>query len=183
MRIVPEPGGFVDRVDEFLERRAARQEALRTDFGREGLVLRAFDAERVQHERQVQVRGVLAQAPAEREAVEARQLHVADDGVGRVGANRVERFDAGAGLQDAMAARLQHAFDGVQVLVAFVGQQDGLHRGVQAPCGAARGSGRRSGPTPLLLRREYAPAAVAAHQRGPPSSRHASQIARAGAFE
>ena len=68
-----------------------------------------------------------------------------------------------------------------QVLVAFVGQQDSLHRGVQAPCGARR-AGPAAGPTPLLLRGEYAPAASRHTNLGRRSVDTRHRLPEAGAF-
>jgi hypothetical protein len=118
---------LVEDRGEFFQRRTPRKESLRPDFGGKGLVLRAFDAERMQQHRQVHERRVLAQPAAQCKAVEPRQHHVAHERIGIPGANEVEGLDASLRLEHAVTARLQHALDGCEILVAFVGKQHGLH--------------------------------------------------------
>ncbi len=85
---------------------------------------------------------VFLDTPAEREAVEPRQQHVAHQDVGRVVARQVEGFESVARACNAVSARLQQSLDRGEVLIAFVGQQDGLHGRASMPRAGPGTNGR-----------------------------------------
>ncbi len=135
-------GAGLDAVDgdgQFLERRAAREESIGAHLRRECLVLRPFDAERQQEHRQVAEQRVFLQAPAQREAVDQRQEHVAHDCPRPLVARDLERLETRVRPQYVVTTRLEQRLDRRQVLFALVGQQNGTHRPESMRC-RARGT-------------------------------------------
>ena len=158
---------LVDGIGEILELGTAWQESVGADLRRKRFVLGALDAERQQQHRQVLQQWVFLDAAAEREPVEFGQQHVAHDDVGRVAARSLERLDTGTGLEHAVTTGMQQRFERREILVAFVGQQDGFHSRASTPARREPRLGRsvRRLNSPCSIGAKYAPTSTM-HQSG-----------------
>ena len=76
---------------------------------------------------------VFLEPAAQRETVEQRQQHVAHHRMRRFLPRHLERLESGVRLEDAMPAGLQQRLDRREVLVTFIGEQYGSHRGAMPP--------------------------------------------------